>query len=126
VPLSPDDSRSPYLQIADALRTEIQRGELTPASQLPSATDLAARFGVARNTVRSALRLLTEEGLLVSRQGSGVFVRSTLPQAPSSTVSDSARIDELLRSQAEMQQEIRSLRQRVTHLESRRDHSTAD
>lgn len=72
-----DDPRPAYVQIADDLRTAIQKGEIAPGNQLPSTTDLTERYGVARMTVRSALRLLRDEGLVVARQGTGVFVRST-------------------------------------------------
>ena len=46
-----------------------------PGDRLPSGKDLAANYGVARMTIQQALRLLRDEGLIVSRQGSGVFVR---------------------------------------------------
>lgn len=79
MPLSPDDSRPPYLQIADDLRSAIRKGDLTPGSQLPSVRALAEQYGVARNTVSSAVRLLRDENLVVARQGSGAFVRSGVP-----------------------------------------------
>jgi DNA-binding GntR family transcriptional regulator len=72
-----DDPRPAYLQIADDLRSAIHRGDIAPGSQLPSTSDLSTQYGVARMTVRNALRLLRDEGLVVARQGSGVFVRST-------------------------------------------------
>jgi DNA-binding GntR family transcriptional regulator len=72
-----DDPRHAYLQIADDLRTAIAQGELAPGSQLPSTSELTDRYGVAAMTVRNALRVLRDEGLVVARQGSGVFVRST-------------------------------------------------
>lgn len=43
-----------------------------PGDKLPSGPELAKRFGVARMTVQQAIRLLRDEGLVVSRQGSGV------------------------------------------------------
>lgn len=116
MPLSPDDSRPPYLQIAEALRTAIHSGEFTPGSQLPSGADLSVRYGVARNTVRSALRLLTDEGLIVTRPGSGVFVRSTItPENP--PASDASRIDAVLHELGEIRQDVRQLKQRVSDLE---------
>ena len=41
---------------------------------------MARRFNVARMTVQQAIRLLRDEGLVVSRQGSGVFVRQRTEQ----------------------------------------------
>ena len=73
--LDPDDPRPPYLQIANALRAAILTRQLTPGEQLPSGNELAKRYGVARMTVQQALRVLRDEGLIVTRQGSGVFVR---------------------------------------------------
>jgi DNA-binding transcriptional regulator YhcF (GntR family) len=43
--------------------------------RLPSQAELATRYDVARMTIQQALRVLREENLIVSRQGSGVFVR---------------------------------------------------
>jgi DNA-binding transcriptional regulator YhcF (GntR family) len=73
--LDPDDPRPPYLQVAGALREAILSKTLGPGDQLPSGTELAKRYGVARMTVQQAIRTLRDEGLVVSRQGSGVFVR---------------------------------------------------
>lgn len=73
--LDPDDPRPPYLQVATALRAAILTKTLGPGDQLPSGTQLAKRYGVSRMTVQHAIRTLREDGLVVSRQGSGVFVR---------------------------------------------------
>ncbi|MEJ3652791.1 GntR family transcriptional regulator [Actinomycetes bacterium KLBMP 9759] len=73
--LDPDDSRPPYIQIASALRAAILTKAVKGGEKLPSRNELAKRYDVAPMTVQSALRLLREEGLIVSRQGSGVFVR---------------------------------------------------
>lgn len=73
--LDPDDPRPPYKQVANALRAAILTRKFEPGERLPSGTELAATYGVARMTVQQAIRLLRDEGLVVSRQGSGVFVR---------------------------------------------------
>lgn len=73
--LDPDDPRTPSQQIANALRATILTGRYTAGQRLPSQPELARRFGVARETVKAALRTLSRERLVVSRQGSGVFVR---------------------------------------------------
>jgi DNA-binding transcriptional regulator YhcF (GntR family) len=79
--LDPDDPRPPYQQVANALRASILTRKLAPGDKLPSGTELAQRYGVARMTVQQAIRLLREEGLIVSRQGSGVFVRERTARA---------------------------------------------
>ncbi|MEU6308523.1 GntR family transcriptional regulator [Streptomyces chartreusis] len=56
-------------EIADELRRAIDREEYTVGSLLPAETDLAARYGVSRGTVRQAVAALTAEGLIGSRQG---------------------------------------------------------
>lgn len=61
----PDHNNRPlYQQIADALRMQIMEGTLAPSERLPSESTLCKRHGVARSTVRQALQLLTNEGLL--------------------------------------------------------------
>lgn len=122
--LPPDDPRPPYLQIADLLRKAIWKGEFPPGAQIPSTNELALKYGVARNTVRSAVRELTDEDLLVARHGSGVFVRTTLPE-PLTTGSDSSRIDAVVHELTEVRQEVRDLRQRMEHLESRLEQQDA-
>lgn len=74
--LDPDDPRPPYLQVANALRAAILTKQFQPGDRLPSGNELSKRYGVARMTVQQALRLLRDDGLIVSRQGSGVFVRA--------------------------------------------------
>ncbi|MDQ2586018.1 GntR family transcriptional regulator [Saccharothrix yanglingensis] len=74
--LDPDDPRTESQQIANKLRAAILTKKLQPGDKLPSQPALASRFGVARETVKAALRLLAAEHLIVSRQGSGTFVRA--------------------------------------------------
>ena len=63
-----------YQQIADRLRAQIANGVLEPGERLPSEPDLAADYDASRNTVRLAIALLINQGLVVSRQGLGTFV----------------------------------------------------
>lgn len=63
-----------YQQIADRLRAQIRSGALEPGQRLPSEPDLAAEYEASRNTVRLAIALLINQGLVVSRQGLGTFV----------------------------------------------------
>ncbi len=70
-----DDPRPPYQQVAAALRAAILTRKVAPGERLPSQAELSKRYGVARMTVQQALRILKDEGLIASRQGSGMFVR---------------------------------------------------
>jgi GntR family transcriptional regulator len=63
-----------YRQIAEDLRNQIESGELGPGSQLPTEPDLRKRYSASRNTVRDAIRWLTNLGLVVTRPGQGTFV----------------------------------------------------
>ena len=69
--------RSPlaaYRQIARDLRNRIAGGEFVAHERLPTEDELMARFGVSRHTVRSALQMLVNEGLLERYAGRGTFV----------------------------------------------------
>jgi GntR family transcriptional regulator len=67
-------AHSKYQQIADRLRDQIAAGILGPGDRLPSEPDLVSRYDASRNTVRLAIALLTNQGLVVTRQGLGTFV----------------------------------------------------
>lgn len=64
-----------YRQIADALREKITASELKPGDALPTESSLQETFSVSRVTVRQALKLLTEEQIIESIQGSGSYVK---------------------------------------------------
>ncbi|MDQ1308214.1 MAG: GntR family transcriptional regulator [Actinomycetota bacterium] len=68
-------SRPIYHQIADDLRVQITSGDLAPDAQLPTEGELCDRYVVNRGTVRQALGLLLNEGLIVSVRPRGYFVR---------------------------------------------------
>ena len=68
-----------YRRIAQQLRGEISSGALAPGTRLPTEQDLMERFTSSRNTVRLALAALANEGLVLSEQGRGSFVRERRP-----------------------------------------------
>src|SRR5262245_42996392 len=55
--------------IAERLRRQIARGELAIGERLPPEDELTAEFGIARTTLREALRILESQGLLEIRRG---------------------------------------------------------
>jgi GntR family transcriptional regulator len=63
-----------YRAIADELRGRVESGELGAGRLLPSESELSRAHAVSRVTVRKALELLREEGLIDARQGFGWFV----------------------------------------------------
>ncbi|TCP45038.1 regulatory GntR family protein [Tamaricihabitans halophyticus] len=79
--LNPNSSEPPYLQVADDVIRSIRAGEYKPGGQLPSYSQLAKNYGVAVGTVRSALDLLRERSVIVTRQGTGTSVHPGLDPA---------------------------------------------
>ncbi len=65
-----------WRQIADAIRLDIVGGKLANGDRLPTEALLAERFSANRHTVRRALAVLSEEGVVIAEQGRGTFVRS--------------------------------------------------
>ncbi|WP_445520287.1 FadR/GntR family transcriptional regulator [Streptomyces sp. NEAU-174] len=64
-------------QVIAQLRAQITSGEWPVGSRIPTEPELVEQLGVARNTVREAVRALAHNGLLDIRQGSGTYVLAT-------------------------------------------------
>lgn len=64
-------------QVIEALRTQITSGGWPVGERIPTEPELVEQLGVARNTVREAVRALAHNGLLDIRQGSGTYVVAT-------------------------------------------------
>ncbi|MFB4425484.1 FadR/GntR family transcriptional regulator [Streptomyces sp. QL37] len=64
-------------QVIAQLRNQITSGEWPVGSRIPTEPELVEQLGVARNTVREAVRALAHNGLLDIRQGSGTYVVAT-------------------------------------------------
>jgi len=79
-------NRTGEISLREQLITQVVLGilcrELPPGHRLPSTRDLSRRFGIHANTASAAYRQLENEGWVELRHGSGVFVRSTRPDAP--------------------------------------------
>lgn len=65
-----------YIKIHDAIKKDIDLGIWPIGSRLPSERHLAEHFTVSRMTLRQAITLLVEEGILERRIGSGTYVAS--------------------------------------------------
>lgn len=70
-----------YLQLAAILRKQI--AAMAPDDPIPSETELEARFGLARGTIKKAVAVLREEGLIVTTRGLGSFVAGPGTQSSS-------------------------------------------
>jgi GntR family transcriptional repressor for pyruvate dehydrogenase complex len=82
LPASPVTAQRLSDQLAAALAQRVARGELAPGDRLPTEQQLAEAHGVSRTVVREAVHQLKSQGLLRSRQGSGVFVADSATQRP--------------------------------------------
>nr|WP_295892586.1 phosphonate metabolism transcriptional regulator PhnF [uncultured Devosia sp.] len=87
-----------WRRIADAIRLDIVGGKLASGDRLPTEALLAERFSANRHTVRRALAVLAEEGVVGAEQGRGTFVRSA--RRLSYPIGKRTRFREGLRGQA--------------------------
>ena len=63
-----------YRQLADQIRAAVAAGEYGPDDAIPSLRQLQEETGLAQATVQHAIRVLVDEGLLVTVTGRGTFV----------------------------------------------------
>ncbi|MEE4208301.1 MAG: GntR family transcriptional regulator [Parvularcula sp.] len=70
----PEEPGPVYVGVAAALRRALLKGAYHPGDRLPPPADIAKDFGVAIVSVRSAVALLEQEGLLRRHQGRGTYV----------------------------------------------------
>jgi GntR family transcriptional regulator len=75
--INPGAAEFPHRQIADQLRERIRRGDWAAGERLPSIPAIAEMFGVAKQTVQRTVDQLRVEGLLITKPGSGTYVRGT-------------------------------------------------
>lgn len=75
--VNPGAAEAPHRQIAMMLRERIRRGEWGPGERLPAIPAIAVEYGVAKQTIQRTIDQLRVEGVLITRPGSGTFVRGT-------------------------------------------------
>ena len=80
-------------RLAVRIAEQIDGGALKPGDRLPTEQQLAGTYGVSRTVVREAVHQLRSQGLVRSRQGSGVFV--TAPPAPRALAFDPTVLESL-------------------------------
>lgn len=69
-----------YREVSQILEMKIYEGEFPYSTKLPTEDEMIETFGVSRNTVRKAVEILVQKGLVMPVQGSGIFVRWTSDQ----------------------------------------------
>lgn len=81
MPAKPNPGALPaYLRIAEHLTIEIGAGRLRAGERLPPERRMAVRYGVSPMTLRKALAIVTQRGLIARRQGSGNYVTEQTPR----------------------------------------------
>jgi GntR family transcriptional regulator len=86
-----------YYQLAEILRGQIIEGQLAPGDQLPTEDVLCQTYNVSRGTVREAVRVLVNDGLIRREQGRGTFVAA--PRQPAATFFTLSSFEEDMRRQ---------------------------
>lgn len=107
-----EDPPQPYRHVLDSLRAAIRDQKLKPGDKLPSTRKLAESHGVALMTATRALQQLRAEGVIVTRQGVGSFVRHTQPSPKDEATGD------VLEMITEIRQEMSAMQDRLSRLES--------
>jgi len=72
------DARPLQIRIADDLRNQIRRGDLQPGDKLPTLAAIGQKHSVSEMVARRAVELLRQEGSVISRRGSGTYVREAI------------------------------------------------
>lgn len=75
ISMKPVHKKSLYLKIADSIYSYIQMNNLKAGDKLPSERDMSAMLQTSRNSVREALRVLEDRGLIEVKTGRGVFLK---------------------------------------------------
>jgi DNA-binding GntR family transcriptional regulator len=68
------DADLAYMRAADDIAARIASGELAPGARLRSERDLAEHYGVSYGTIRRAMQVLRDRGLISTVHGRGTFV----------------------------------------------------
>ena len=76
-----DEATPLYMQLAQRLREHIDGGGIDPGSALPSERELSEMAGLSRVTVRKGIKQLIDEGVVISKHGSGTFVARRIETA---------------------------------------------
>ena len=86
ISMKPIEKKSLYLKISDSIYRYIQMNNLQPGDKLPSESDMSSMLQTSRNSVREALRILEDRGLIYVKTGSGVFINNPYGENNSLTI----------------------------------------
>ena len=113
--ISDQDGVPIYVQLVNQLKYLVSSGRLEPGEQLPPVRKLAEQLLINPNTVARAYRELERDGVVVSRQGAGVFVAdgvSPLARREQNRILGE-RIDVLLTEARQMRVDVETLIQLI-------------
>ena len=68
-----DAGKSKYMSLMESIRQQILSGAIPAGAKLPSEYELVEKYQVSRHTVRKALSILENEGLVEAHHGKGTF-----------------------------------------------------
>lgn len=101
-----------YQRVVEKIKAEIRAGDLPVGRQLLGHRALADQHGVALGTLQKALKVLQDEGVLVSRPTVGVFVK-TVPSADEPPVD----LEAIMRQLDQLQAKVDDVSDRLRRLE---------
>jgi DNA-binding GntR family transcriptional regulator len=103
-----------YAQLTRILREQISAGTFRPGDRLPSESQLCERYGVSPMTVRRVINILADQGVVLTEQGRGTFVK---PLELGAATFDLGRLQRLFRD--EEQATVKLLEARITSANER-------
>lgn len=103
-----------YRSVVDYVLAWMAIEQLQPGNALPTERELASSLGVSRNVLREGFRVLEERGIIVTRQGSGRFVRELPNKNAGADVAEieqleKASIADVLEARLVLEQEVLAL-----------------
>ncbi|GAA2840068.1 GntR family transcriptional regulator [Leucobacter komagatae] len=95
-------------QVVERLRTEIVEGRWVVGERIPPEPELIAELGVARGTLREAIRALQYSGMLDVRRGDGTFVTAR-SEVPGALARSGGTIGDVLEARAAIEPQLAKL-----------------
>ena len=83
-----EEQKAKYEEIADWIKEKLDRGEIRAGDRIESEHQLCETFHVSRQTVRHAVQVLENEGIVERRRGSGTYIREAVKIQEKETKTD--------------------------------------
>ena len=94
---TPVESKRTFEEVSSKIKTLVFEGVLKPGDRLPSEAELAKQFGVGRQTIREALRILELSGLIAVQKGfgGGPIIKDTILTTISNLFFDAFQMEKI-------------------------------